>query len=176
MIFTETTLSGAYVVKPELLEDDRGFFARSFCVEQYKEHGLNPNILQSNISYNHNKGTVRGMHYQLEPHREVKVVRCTQGAIYDVIVDLRPSSATFKQWVGVKLTAENRNQLYVPTGFAHGYQTLEDRSEVFYQVSEFYSPNSERGIRWNDPGFDISWPLEISRISDKDQTHPEFSD
>ena len=176
MIFTQSALIGAYIIESEPLKDDRGFFSRSFCVDQYTEHGLNPHIAQCNISYNHIKGTVRGMHYQLAPHREVKVVRCTRGSIYDVIVDLRSDSATYKQWVGVELTADNGKQLYVPTGFAHGYQTLEDSSEVSYQVSEFYSPQSERGVRWNDPAFAISWPLKVRSISDKDMNHPEFLD
>ncbi len=176
MIFTQSALAGAYIIEPEPLKDDRGFFSRTFCVNEYTELGLNPHIVQCNISYNHIKGTVRGMHYQLAPHREVKVVRCTRGAIYDVIVDLRSDSTTYKQWVGVELTADNGKQLYVPTGFAHGYQTLEDSSEVSYQVSEFYSPQSEQGVRWNDPAFAITWPLKVHSISDKDMNHPEFLD
>ena len=176
MIFTQSALAGAYIIEPEPLKDDRGFFSRTFCVNEYTELGLNPHIVQCNISYNHIKGTVRGMHYQLAPHREVKVVRCTRGSIYDVIVDLRSDSATYKQWVGVELTADNGKQLYVPTGFAHGYQTLEDSSEVSYQVSEFYSPQSEQGVRWNDPAFAITWPLKVHSISDKDMNHPEFLD
>ena len=175
MKFTETKLAGAFLIEPEYLEDDRGFFARSFCAEQYAAHGLNPRVVQGNISFNHHKGTVRGMHYQLPPHQEVKVVRCTQGAIHDLIVDLRPESPTFRQSVGFDLTPGNRLQLYVPAGFAHGYQTLEDNSEVSYQVSEFYTPNSERGVRWDDPSFDIRWPLEITSISEKDQSHPDYS-
>tara|TARA_B100000959_G_C14861851_1_gene574599 strand:+ start:391 stop:921 length:531 start_codon:yes stop_codon:yes gene_type:complete len=176
VIFTQSALAGAYIIEPEPLKDDRGFFSRTFCVNEYTELGLNPHIVQCNISYNHIKGTVRGMHYQLAPHREVKVVRCTRGAIYDVIVDLRSDSTTYKQWVGVELTADNGKQLYVPTGFAHGYQTLEDSSEVSYQVSEFYSPQSEQGVRWNDPAFAITWPLKVHSISDKDMNHPEFLD
>ncbi|MEM7099864.1 MAG: dTDP-4-dehydrorhamnose 3,5-epimerase [Pseudomonadota bacterium] len=174
MKFTPSPLAGAYLIEPELLEDDRGFFARAFCREEYESHGLNPDVMQGNISFNHVKGTVRGMHYQLPPHREVKVVRCTRGAIYDAIVDLRPDSSTYLQVFGAELSAENHRQLYVPEGFAHGYQTLEDNCEVSYQVSQFYAPGSERGVRWNDSAFKLEWPLPVSCISDKDQAHPEY--
>jgi len=174
MNFEETKLQGAYVISPELLEDSRGFFAREFCKEQYEAYGLNSNIVQCNMSFNHLAGTVRGMHFQLPPHQEVKIVRCTQGAIFDVIVDLRKESKTFKQWVGVELTAQNRKHLYVPAGFAHGYQTLVDSTEVAYQVTEYYTPGSERGVKWSDPAFDISWPKPVSCISDKDRQHPVY--
>jgi len=174
MNFEETKLQGAYVISPELLEDSRGFFAREFCKEQYEAYGLNSNIVQCNMSFNHLAGTVRGMHFQLPPHQEVKIVRCTQGAIFDVIVDLRKESKTFKQWVGVELTAQNRKHLYVPAGFAHGYQTLVDSTEVAYQVTEYYTPGSERGVKWSDPAFDISWPKPVSSISDKDRQHPVY--
>ena len=175
MLFRETTLQDAVIIEPELSEDDRGFFARSFCKMEFERQGLDSTVVQNNISYNHKEGTLRGMHFQLEPHREVKIVRCTRGAIFDVIVDLREDSPTFMKWIGVELTATNRLQLYVPAGFAHGYQTLEDGSEVFYQVSEFYTPGSERGVRWDDPAFNISWPREVTCISDKDRNHPAFA-
>lgn len=175
MLFRETTLPDAVIIEPELSEDDRGFFARSFCRMEFERQGLDSTVVQNNISYNHTAGTLRGMHFQLEPHREVKIVRCTQGAIFDVIVDLRENSPTFMKWIGVELTATNRLQLYVPAGFAHGYQTLEDGSEVCYQVSEYYTPGSERGVRWNDPAFNISWPREVTCISDKDKNHPAFA-
>ena len=175
MLFRETILSDAVIIEPELSEDDRGFFARSFCKMEFEREGLETTVVQNNISFNHKEGTLRGMHFQLEPHREVKIVRCTRGAIFDVIVDLREDSPTFLKWIGVELTSTNRLQLYVPAGFAHGYQTLEDESEVFYQVSEFYTPGSERGVRWDDPAFNISWPREVTCISDKDKSHPAFA-
>lgn len=174
MIFKETKLKGAYIIEIELMEDERGFFARSFCVKEFKEYGLNPNIAQCNISYNEKKGTLRGMHYQVAPHEEVKLVRCTMGAIYDVIIDLRPDSSTFKQWIGVELTKENHQMLYVPEGFAHGFQTLEDRTEVLYQISEFHHPEWARGVRWNDPTFGIFWPVNVEIISVGDQQYPDF--
>ena len=174
MIFKETKLKGAYIIEIEPVEDERGFFARSFCVKEFKEYGLNPNIAQCNISYNEKKGTLRGMHYQVAPHEEVKLVRCTMGAIYDVIIDLRPDSSTFKQWIAVELTQENRRLLYVPEGFAHGFQTLEDRTEVLYQISEFHHPEWARGVRWNDPTFGIFWPVNVEIISVGDQQYPDF--
>jgi dTDP-4-dehydrorhamnose 3,5-epimerase len=175
MIFKETKLKGVYIIEIELMEDERGFFARSFCVKEFKEYGLNSNIAQCNISYNEKKGTLRGMHYQVAPHEEVKLVRCTMGAIYDVIIDLRPDSSTFKQWMVTELTANNRRMLYVPKGVAHGFQTLEDRTEVFYQMSEFYHPKSARGIRWNDPAFGIKWPMLPTLITNKDRSYLNFS-
>jgi dTDP-4-dehydrorhamnose 3,5-epimerase len=175
MKFIETRLQGAYIIEPEPRTDNRGFFARAFCQNEYTAHGLNPNIAQCNISFNPYMGTLRGMHYQIAPHAEVKIVRCTAGAIYDVIIDLRPESTTYKQWIGVSLTAQNRNMLYVPEGFAHGFQTLEDNTEVFYMVTAFYHPQSERGIRWDDTAFNISWPDVPHRIlSDKDLSYVDF--
>ena len=168
MLFTPTKLKDAYIVEPKKIEDERGFFARSWCEKEFRDRGLNPNLVQCNISFNKKKGTLRGMHLQVEPYAEAKLVRCTQGAIYDAIVDLRPDSETYKQWIGVELTADNRKALYVPEGFAHGFQTLADNTEVFYQMSQFYAPECARGYRWNDPGFGINWPEEISVISEKD--------
>lgn len=174
MIFTPTPLAGAFVITPDLIEDERGFFARTFCRREFEEHGLNPELVQCNISFNKKKGAVRGMHYQVPPHAEVKLVRCTAGAVCDVIIDLRHGTPTFKQWFAVELSAENHRQLYVPEGFAHGYQTLTNNAEVAYQVSGFYSPQSERGVRWNDPSFGIAWPLPVATISAKDAAHPDW--
>ena len=172
MIFAETKLKGAYVIEPERLEDERGFFARTFGHEEFAAHGLRNRFVQCSISFNQKKGTLRGMHYQVAPYEEAKLVRCTMGAIYDVIIDLRSGSPTFKQWVAVELTAQNRNMLYVPEGLAHGFQSLEDDTEVFYQISEFYHPESARGIRWDDPALAIEWPAERERIvSLEDQSH-----
>lgn len=172
MVFTETKLSGAHVIEPEKLEDERGVFARVFCQNEFKAHGLNPRLAQCSISYNRRSGTLRGMHYQAAPHEETKLVRCTAGAIYDVVVDLRPGSRTFRQWVGVELTAQDRKMLYIPAGLAHGFQTLQADTEVFYQISEFYHPECARGIRWNDPTFGIVWPLPDPFMSDRDRTYP----
>jgi dTDP-4-dehydrorhamnose 3,5-epimerase len=177
MIFRETELSGVFVIDLEPREDERGFFARAWCQKEFEANGLSSRLVQCNLSFNHRKGTLRGLHYQEEPFAEVKLVRCTRGAIYDVIVDLRRNSATYRQWIGVELSADNRRMLYVPEGFAHGYQTLEDETETFYQVSEFYSPGAERGVRWNDPAFHISWPdVETRIMSDKDASWPDFID
>ncbi len=175
MIFSETELSGAFVLDLEQREDDRGFFARAWDENEFRERGLNPRVVQCNVSFNHRAGTLRGMHLQNEPHAEAKLVRCTRGAIYDVIVDLRPDSATFKRWIGVELTEENRRLLYVPEGFAHGYQTLADATETFYQVSEFYTPGAEGGVRFDDPAFAIEWPREVTVISPKDAAWPDFA-
>ena len=174
MIFTETDLQGAYVIDVEPIKDNRGFFARGWCKSEFEDQGLKSQIVQCNLSFNHSKGTVRGMHYQLDPFREVKLIRCIRGAIYDVIIDIRTNSASFKSWFGIELSEENRRMLYVPEGFAHGYQTLFDNCEVFYQVTEYYQPNHEYGIRWNDPVFDIKWPLHATIVSDKDKTYPDF--
>lgn len=175
MIFTETELKGAYIIELEARADERGFFARAWCQKEFTQHGLNPNLVQSNISFNYKKGTLRGMHYQVKPDEEAKLVRCTRGSIYDVIIDLRPSSPSFKQWIAVELTSENRKMLYLPEGMAHGFQTLVDNTEVFYQVTQFYSPKSERGVRWNDPVFNIDWPAEDRRvISEKDRNWSDF--
>lgn len=171
MKFIETRLKGAFIIEPEKLEDERGFFARTFCEKEFGEWGLNPKIVQCNISLNKMKGTLRGMHYQVYPHEEAKLVRCTKGAIYDVIIDLRSDSPTFKKWLALDLTAENLRMLYVPEGFAHGFQTIEDDSEVFYQMSEFYYPESARGIRWNDPAFGVVWPIIPLNISLRDRSY-----
>jgi len=174
MKFTETKLKGAYLITPDFIDDERGFFARTFCHQEFQEYGLNINIVQCNISFNVRKGTVRGMHYQMPPHAEAKVIRCTAGAIVDVIIDLRPDSPTFKQWFSIELNDKNHQMLYVPEGFAHGYQTIAPRTEIFYQVSNFYHPASERGIRWDDPAFEIKWPLPVTDISKKDASHPDW--
>lgn len=176
MKFVETILKGAYVITPDIIEDERGFFARTFCRREFAEMDLNSDFVQSNISYNKKKGTLRGMHYQICPHAEVKLIRCTAGAIYDVIVDLRPESPTFRQWISAELTARNHCLLYVPEGFAHGYQTLLPDTEVSYQVSEFYDPQRERGVRWDDPAVGIKWPLPVTSISTKDQNHKIFTE
>jgi dTDP-4-dehydrorhamnose 3,5-epimerase len=168
VLFTETKLKGAFVVAPEFIEDERGFFARLWTPEEFEERGLNPRLVQSNISYNRRKGTLRGMHFQVKPHEEAKLVRCTRGSLYDVALDLRPDSPTYLQWEAVELTEENRLMFYVPEGFAHGYQTLEDDTEVFYQMSELYHPESARGLRWDDPKLGIRWPLPVSVISQRD--------
>jgi dTDP-4-dehydrorhamnose 3,5-epimerase len=174
MKFTETKLKGAFILDLELREDPRGFFARTFCQKEFEQHGLKPSVAQCNCSYNHKKGTMRGMHYQLPPAAETKLVRCTHGAIYDVIIDLRADSPTYRQWIGVELSAQNRRQLYVPEMFAHGYLTLTETSEVAYQVGEFYTPGYERGIRYDDPAFGIKWPVPIEVISDKDAAWPAY--
>ena len=172
MIFVETRLSGAFVIEPERLEDERGFFARSFDEQEFAACGLVTRWVQCNISFNKKKGTLRGMHYQVVPHAEAKLVRCTMGAIYDVIIDLRPGSLTFRQWVAMELTAENRRMLYLPEGFAHGFQTLMDNTEVFYQMSEFYHPECARGVRWDDPAFGVNWSLPVNVIVEKDNAYP----
>lgn len=175
MLFRETVLKGAYVVEPERIVDERGFFARTWCRSEFETHGLNPNLVQCNISFNEKKGTLRGMHFQVTPRAEAKLVRCTAGAIYDVIVDLRPDSGTFKRWTGVELNADNRRMLYIPEGLAHGFLTLSDDAEVFYQMSEVYSAEHARSVRWNDPAFGIQWPGEVLVISDRDRSYPDFS-
>jgi dTDP-4-dehydrorhamnose 3,5-epimerase len=175
MIFTETELRGAYIIEPERLEDERGFFARTWCQHEFRAHQLNPNLVQCNVSFNRRKGTLRGMHYQVAPYEEAKVVRCTMGAIYDVVIDLRPYSTTFKLWLAIELTADNHKMLYVPEGMAHGFQTLEDNTEVLYLMAEFYHPECASGVRWNDPAFGIQWPLSVQAISTKDQQYPDFA-
>ena len=174
MIFTETSLAGAFMIEPERREDDRGFFARSWCRHEASAHGLNPTVVQCNISFNSRKGTLRGLHYQVAPHQEAKLVRCTMGAIYDVIVDLRRDSPTFRRYAAVVLTAGNRKMLYVPEGVAHGFQTLEDSTEVSYQMSEFYAPEHARGVRWDDPAFGIEWPGPPAAIAERDRSYPDF--
>lgn len=174
MIFTETKLKGAFILDLENREDDRGFFARTFCMKEFEQHGLKPTVAQCNLSYNHKAGTMRGMHYQTPPAAETKLVRCTRGAIYDVIIDLRPESPTYMQHIGVELTADNRRALYVPELFAHGYLALTDGAEVVYQVGEFYTPGYEHGIRYDDPAFKIEWPIPITVISPKDAAWAPF--
>ena len=174
MIFHETKLQNACIIELEELRDDRGFFARSWCTKEFAHHGLNPHVVQCNISYNKKEKTLRGMHYQIAPCAEAKLVRCTRGAIYDVIIDLRCESATFMQWMGVELTEHNRKMLFVPEEFAHGFLTLANDTEVFYQMSEFYSPGHARSIRWNDPQFNISWPAPPLVMSEKDRCLPDF--
>jgi dTDP-4-dehydrorhamnose 3,5-epimerase len=174
MKFTETKLKGAFLVEIEKLTDDRGFFGRSWCRKEFDDHGLNSRLVQANVSFNRKKGTLRGMHYQIAPFQESKLIRCTRGAIFDVIIDLRLDSPTYKQWTGVELTADNYTMFFVPEDFAHGFQTLTDESEITYQVTQFYTPGSERGIRFDDTAFGIQWPLDVTVISDKDRTWPDF--
>jgi dTDP-4-dehydrorhamnose 3,5-epimerase len=175
MIFTQTELAGAFVIDLERREDDRGFFARAWCEHEFAKHGLSTRVVQCNIAFNHERWTVRGMHFQESSRAEVKLVRCTRGAVFDVIIDLRGESATFGRWLGLELTAENGRMLYVPAGFAHGYQTLADDTETYYQMSEFHDPSSERGVRWDDPAFGIEWPnARASSISDKDRSWPDY--
>lgn len=193
MRFIETKLQGAFIIEPEPLEDERGFFARTFCVDEFRAHGISFKVVQCNISFNKIKGTLRGMHYQTAPYQEAKLVRCTRGAICDVIIDLRPDSPTYKQWLAVILMATDlqpstlisqlptlKHQpiipapgslLYIPEGFAHGFQTLMDNTEVFYQMSEFYHPECARGVRWDDPTFGIEWPVSNPILSDKDRSY-----
>ena len=174
MKFLETELSDAYIIDITPFEDDRGLFARTWCKKEFEAHGLNSSIMQANISQNKLRGTLRGLHWQREPYAECKLVRCTRGAILDVIVDLRPGSDTFKSWIGVELTEQNHRTLLVPEGFAHGFQTLEDDSEVFYQVTQFYTPDVERGARYDDPAFAIEWPMDVAAISEKDLSWKPF--
>lgn len=172
MIFSETKLQGAFIIDLEQKADHRGFFARTFCIQEFTDHDLTPTVVQCNLSFNYKRGTLRGMHYQVAPAMEAKLVRCVQGGIYDVIIDLRPDSPTYLQHIGVELTAENRRALYVPERFAHGYQTLTDGAEVIYQVSEFYTPECEGGLRYSDPALGIEWPLPVTEISQKDSSWP----
>jgi len=174
MIITDAGLAGACIVELERREDERGFFARSWSVGEFAAHGLNASLVECDISFNHRRGTLRGMHYQAAPHAQAKVVRCTAGAIYDCIIDLRPDSPTFTRWVGVELNAENRRALYVPEGFAHGFQTLVDGAEVAYQMSAVHVADAERGVRWDDPAFGIIWPEPVRVISERDRTYPDF--
>jgi dTDP-4-dehydrorhamnose 3,5-epimerase len=175
MIFKQTNLQGAFVIEIRRIEDERGFFARTFCQNEFREHGLNPNVAQCNISYNKTQGTLRGMHFQAAPHQEAKLVRVMQGAIRDVIVDIRPDSPTYLKHFSVDLTAGAYNALYVPEGFAHGFLTLEPETCVFYQMSAFYAPGFAHGFRWNDPAFGIEWGGEVHVISERDATYPDFS-
>jgi dTDP-4-dehydrorhamnose 3,5-epimerase len=173
--FSPTKLADCTVIDVQEMSDDRGFFARAWCKNEMEEAGLSGRLCQANLSFNHEKGTLRGLHYQVEPYGEAKLVRTTKGAIVDVAVDIRPGSPTFGQWHMEELTADNHRMLYVPEGFAHAFQTLEDDTEVFYLVSEFYTPGAEQGIRYDDPRFGIDWPLPVSRISDKDASWPPFA-
>ena len=175
MKFDETPLKGAYLISLEKLEDERGFFARTFCNQEFSNNGLISQFVQVNNSFTKSKGTVRGMHYQLEPSAEVKLVRCINGALYDVIIDLRPDSTTFGKWFGSELSVENRQMMYVPKGFAHGFVTLQDSTETFYFASDFYAAELERGIRYDDPCFQIDWPIKVSESSEKDKIFPDFN-
>ncbi len=176
MTFRELELPGAFLIELDRIEDERGFFARTFCRDEFAEHGLATEIVQANTAFNRRKGTLRGMHFQAAPHEEAKLVRCTRGAVYDVIVDLRRDSPTFTRWVSVELTVENDTMLYVPEGFAHGYQTLEDETETSYLMSRRYEPSAGRGVRWDDPAFGIEWPDEGDRtMNERDRTWPDFS-
>ena len=175
MKFTETPLAGAYVISLEKRADQRGWFARAFCQEEFAAHGLTEKIVQSNMAVTHKSGTLRGMHYQEAPHAEAKVVRCTRGVIYDVMVDLRPGSVTLGQWFGITLSADNRDMVYVPEGFGHGYLSLTDDVETFYHVSAPYVPGAEQGFRYDDPTFNIAWPIDITVLSEKDRSWPDYS-
>ena len=174
MIFKETRLAGSYVVEVQKLADHRGFFGRAWCAREFEAHGLNPKFVQINTSCTKKKGTIRGFHFQIKPYGEAKFIRCTRGRIFDVIIDLRPESPTFKQWVGHELSADNAMMVYAPEHFAHGFVSLEDDCEVYYPVTEFYTPQAERGIRWNDPTFNIEWPIPIEIFTEKDMSHPNF--
>lgn len=175
MIFKKTPLKDSYLIELEIKKDYRGFFARSWDSEVFKKEGLNSKLAQCNISFSKKKGTLRGMHYQIAPYEESKLIRCTSGLIYDVIIDLRKNSNTYRKWAGFELSAKDYRMLYVPEGFAHGFQSLEDNTEIFYQVSQYYNPDYERGIRWNDPSFNIVWPLDEITISDKDKSWKDFA-
>lgn len=174
MKFCETKLAGVFEVYPERLADERGFFARTWCQKEFQDHGLESRLAQCSISYNLKRGTLRGMHFQMPPFEEMKLVRCTQGAIYDVVLDLRPGSDTYKQWIAATLTSENRNMICVPKGCAHGFLTLEDNTEVSYQMSEVFDSASARGVRWNDPAFGIIWPQKVEVIAQRDRDYPDF--
>lgn len=175
MIFTETKLKGVFVIQAEKIEDERGFFARMWCEKEFKAHGLSPNLAQISVAFNKKKGTIRGMHYQKPPHEEAKLVYCTKGKIYDVVVDLRPASKTFKDWFSIEIQSTDYKIVYVPRGCAHGYQTLEDNTDVIYQMSTFFMPEYYAGVRWNDPAFKIKWPYPDDVItSKKDRDYLDF--
>lgn len=176
MNFTETHLKGAYIIDINRLEDERGFFGRSYCQKEFDQYGLNTNIVQTNLAYTKKKATIRGLHMQLAPYGETKLIRCTKGAIYDVIVDLRKDSETFKQWFGVELRADSFRMLYIPEGFAHGYLTLENNTDTTYHVTQFYNGGYEIGVRWDDSAFNIQWPINPEIISDKDKNFADFSE
>jgi len=172
--FIRTKLDGAFIIEPERFEDERGFFSRTWCAREFDDHGLNSRLVQCSVSFNYKRGTLRGMHYQTAPHEEAKLVRCTSGVFYDVILDLRRESSTFAQWVAVELSSENRLMIYIPEGFAHGFLTLADHTEVFYQMSEFFAPECARGVRWDDPVFAIEWPSAPAIVSARDRSYPDF--
>jgi dTDP-4-dehydrorhamnose 3,5-epimerase len=174
MLFAETTLKGAFIIDLKRIEDERGFFARSFCQEEFRAHGLKSDVAQCNVSFNKRKGTLRGMHLQVSPAAEAKLVRCTREAVHDVIVDLRPESPTYCKWIAVRLTEDDARALYIPEGFAHGFQTLRDSTELFYQMFTFYAPDWQRGVRWDDPAFGIDWPIPHPIISERDRGYPMF--
>jgi len=176
MKFTTLSVNGCYLVEPETLHDERGFFARTFCSDEFSAHGLNPGLVQCSVSYNKHRGTLRGMHYQKPPHEEEKLVRCTAGAIFDVILDLRRLSDSYLHWASIELSAENHKAVYIPAGCAHGFLTLKDGSEIFYQMSESYNPESATGVRWNDPAFNIEWPDASVIISDRDKNFELWDD
>ena len=176
MIFSETNLAGVYFIDIEKKEDQRGFFARTWDKKDFSKKGLESEFVQSSISINKNKGTFRGMHYQTKPFEESKIVRCTKGKIFDIIIDLRANSKTFKEWISVELSEDNYKMLYIPKGFAHGFQTLEDNTEVFYQISQYYMPEFSKGVKWNDPEFNIKLPLDVSVISQKDLSYDSFKE
>ena len=174
MIFTETKIKGAYIIDLERMEDERGFFARSFCQEEFSAHGLQTDVAQSNISFNRKKGTLRGMHLQVSPAAEAKLVRCTRGAVHDVIVDLRPEEPTYCEWIAVRMTEDDERALYIPEGIAHGFQALRDGTELFYQMFASYAPPWQRGVRWDDPTFGIEWPIPNPIMSERDRSYPPF--
>jgi dTDP-4-dehydrorhamnose 3,5-epimerase len=174
--FTPTALAGAWLIDVEPAEDERGYFARTWCRREFAEHGIDCEFVQASVSYNRAAGTLRGMHFQRSPHDESKLIRCVRGALYDVIVDVRRDSGTYGHWFGVELSAENRRALFVPEGFAHGFVTLVDRTEVFYQISAYYTPGHAAGLRYDDPALAIEWPVEVKVIADKDREWPDFAD
>ncbi|MDD5428967.1 MAG: dTDP-4-dehydrorhamnose 3,5-epimerase [Candidatus Omnitrophica bacterium] len=174
MKFTKTPIEKVYLLEIEKIEDERGFFARSWCAEEFEKRGLNGKIAQCSISFNKKKGTLRGMHYQVPPHEEAKIIRCTMGAIYDVIIDIRPDSPTFRKWYAAELSADNRRMIYAPEGVAHGYVTLKDDCEIFYQISELYHPECAKGVRWDDPAFGVKWPSGKKIINDRDAGYPDI--
>lgn len=174
MIFQQTKLPGVFEIQLKANSDERGFFARVWCQKEFEEQGLNPKLVQCSVSFSKQKGTLRGMHCQVAPYAETKIVRCTQGSIYDVVLDLRPKSPTFKRWISILLSSQKHNMVYIPEGCAHGFLTLRDETEVFYQMAEFYHPESARGVRWDDPAFQIVWPAKVEVISERDRTYPNF--
>ncbi len=174
MTFEQTKVSGVFEVRVKPISDQRGFFARTWCRTEFEKNGLNPELVQCSLSFNTRKGTLRGMHFQAAPHAEAKLVRCTRGLIHDVVIDLRPHSPSYMQWTAVTLNSDERNMLYVPEGCAHGFLTLAENTEVFYQMSAFHAPEAARGVRWNDPAFQIDWPAPVEVISERDRNYPDF--